>query len=173
MSKQQAVDMTVLPLMGYVFTFCVTEIFKTDYNFINEVDQPKWVVHVHWEWYKPAFCVVTALAGFGSYLVWSTGKLDNLPNPTTDTALTVYYLQMVLFWLYYPGLEYFRSLPISTLMISSTSVIAIVTTAKFWRIRKIAGCLMVPYLIMLAYHVTWNVYMFTKEDVSKPSSLKK
>ena len=99
---------------------------------------PAWVFPVVWT-------VLYILMGLASYLVATanTSRIDK------DGALTVYALQLAFNFLWsilFFNLEMYRFALIWLLLLL---LLVIVTTARFYRINKAAGILLIPYIVWL------------------------
>ncbi|MBK7411744.1 MAG: tryptophan-rich sensory protein [Ignavibacteria bacterium] len=113
-------------------------------SFFMELDRPLWAPPA---WlFGPAWTVLYLLMGVASWLVWRRGGFSD-----ARLALTLYGVQLVLnglwTWLFFvmrSGSLAFVDLIVPWLLILATII-------AFWRKNKLAGLMLVPYLIWVAY----------------------
>ena len=113
-----------------------------DFEALNKppLSPPGWLFPVVWT-------LLYILMGVGSYLVLES------KSPTADKkrALKLYFLQL--------GFNFFWSIIFFTLgayelaflWLAILFVLIIATTLRFWRIRPLAGALMIPYAAWVAF----------------------
>ena len=106
---------------------------------------PGWVFPVVWT-------LLYALMGLASYLVWA--KRD---DPRVPTALRFYAVQL-LFNLLWPFFFFRLGLyPFSFFWLVSLWLLVSVTLFLFARIRRLAGWLLVPYLLWVSFAAYLNL----------------
>ena len=95
--------------------------------------------------FGPVWCVLYLLMGLASWLVWREGSKN------TRGALRLYLVQLVLnslwswlFFAWHQGRWAFFEIVVLWVMILATVV-------AFWRIRPLAGVLLVPYLLWVSF----------------------
>lgn len=72
------------------------------------------------------------------------------------TALTLFWVQMALNFAWSPIFFGARDLTLANYVIVIMAVIAAVAAGKFYRLHRVAGLLMVPYLLWLVFAATLN-----------------
>lgn len=105
---------------------------------------PSWV-------FGPVWTVLYLLMAVAAWLVWRTG-----PSPTSRRALWLYATQLVLnaawtplfFGLGWRGIAFFE--------LSALLVVLIATVVMFWRLTRLAGAMLVPYLLWTAFALALN-----------------
>ena len=113
-------------------------------NFFMELDRPLWAPPA---WlFGPAWTVLYLLMGVASWLVWRRGGFSD-----ARLALTLYGVQLVLnglwTWLFFV----MRSGGLAFIEIIILWILILATLIAFWRKNKLAGLMLVPYLIWVAY----------------------
>lgn len=73
-----------------------------------------------------------------------------------SAALTYFWIQMVLNWLWSPIFFALHDMTLASVVLLIMLVIAAMAAGKFYRIRKVAGLLMVPYLCWLIFATVLN-----------------
>lgn len=109
--------------------------------------------------FGPVWTVLYVLMSVAAWLVWrERGRSGVRP------ALIVYVIQLVLNALWTPvffGLHPaigVAALWIALGIIAALDVLVAVTMLRFWRVRKAAGLLLIPYGAWLLYATTLNAY---------------
>ena len=113
-------------------------------SFFMELDRPLWAPPA---WlFGPAWTVLYLLMGLASWLVWRRGGFSD-----ARLALTLYGVQLVLnglwTWLFFV----MRSGSLAFVEIIVLWILILATIIAFWRKNKLAGLMLVPYLIWVAY----------------------
>ncbi|HET8581012.1 MAG TPA: TspO/MBR family protein [Candidatus Paceibacterota bacterium] len=102
--------------------------------------------------FGPIWVVLYFLMGLAAYYMW--GRRE---RPAARRALAVFVVQLFLNALWSPvffGLQY----PLmGVVVISMLLVVIAVNTYYFWRVRRIAGVLMLPYLGWVAFATVLNI----------------
>ncbi|MBP1582024.1 MAG: tryptophan-rich sensory protein [Oscillospiraceae bacterium] len=109
---------------------------------------PGWVFPVAWT-------ILYLLMGFGCWLI-----LDRPPKERR-VALTLYAVQLLLNFCW--PLLFFNEqqfLP-AFLLLLALLLVVILMTAAFWRLRKLAGWLQIPYCLWLAFalYLNWSIFL--------------
>jgi len=125
-------------LIGSVFTASnvrgwYTTIARPSWN------PPSWV-------FGPVWTALFTLMGIASYIIWKHRDL-----PYARAALVFYVIQLILnvlwsiffFGLKNPGLAFVEILILLALII--------VTTVLFWKVKPVAGALMLPYIAWVSF----------------------
>ena len=93
--------------------------------------------------------------GIAAWLVWRAG--DSLTN---RSALTLFLVQLAvnalwswLFFAWHHGALAFADIVLLWLLI-------VFTLVSFWRLRPLAGALLVPYLLWVSFAAALNFYMW-------------
>lgn len=108
---------------------------------------PSWVFPVVW-------VILYALMGAASYQVYSE-KSD-----LRRGALVLYAVQLAVNFLWTLVFFRFRAIGAAAAILILLNVILVLTTVQFWKIRKSAGWLMLPYLLwtLFASYLNLGVY---------------
>lgn len=113
-------------------------------SFYAQLIRPEWAPPA--AWFGPVWTVLYILMGTAAWLVWRVGGFR-----AARTALTVFLVQLALnalwSWLFFHwklGALAFVEVVLLWLLIAAT-------LAAFWRIRKTAGALLVPYLLWVGF----------------------
>lgn len=124
-------------------------------SFYAQLVRPEWAPPA--AWFGPVWTVLYALMGVAAWLVWRVGGFRG-----ARAALTVFLVQLALnalwSWLFFRwklGAPAFIGIVLLWLLI-------VATLAAFWRIRKAAAALLVPYLLWVGFaaalsHSVWRL----------------
>ena len=113
--------------------------------------------------FGPVWTVLYCLMSVAAWLVWrEREKTDVRP------ALMVYIVQLVLNALWTPvffGLYPFAgvsALWIALLIIVAIDLAVLLTMLRFWKVRRLAALLLIPYWAWVLYATTLNAYLALK-----------
>ncbi|MDY6996396.1 MAG: TspO/MBR family protein [Actinomycetota bacterium] len=115
----------------------------------GRLEQPGWAPP---SWvFGPTWTVLYLLMAVAAWLVWRAG-----PSPQCRRALALYAVQLVLnaawtplfFGLGWRGVAFFE--------LSALLLVLIGTVVAFWRLNRIAGALLLPYLAWSAFALSLN-----------------
>lgn len=105
---------------------------------------PAWI-------FGPVWTILYALIGIAAWLVWSSGGFG-----TDRKALLLFLVQLLfnalwswLFFAWHLGVLAFADIVLLWILIFATLV-------SFWRIRRIAGALLLPYLLWVTFASVLN-----------------
>lgn len=105
--------------------------------------------------FGPVWTVLYALMGVASWLVWrESGAMLRKP------ALGVYVVQLIAnalwSWLFF----YWKSGALAFAEVLLLLALIVLTVAMFWRVRRLAALLLLPYLAWVAFAsaLTWSVW---------------
>lgn len=122
-------------------------------SFYAQLVKPAWAPPGYL--FGPVWAVLYSLMGLAAWLVWRAGGLR-----AAGTALGLYLAQLVLnalwswlFFIWNLGL-------LSFLEILLLSALILATTIAFWRIRPLAGALLVPYLLWVLFAALLNASLW-------------
>lgn len=116
--------------------------------FYSELNRPAWAPP---SWlFGPVWTVLYLLMGIATWLVWLR------PHRLRSAALAAFLVQLVLnaawSWIFF-GL---RETGIAFAEISVLWIAILITLMLFWKVRKSAGMLLVPYLVWVGYAAALN-----------------
>ncbi|SMP59092.1 TspO/MBR family protein [Desulfonatronum lacustre] len=118
-------------------------------SFYTQLVQPGWAPPGFV--FGPVWTALYTLMGLAAWLVWREGGLKNI-----RAALGLYLIQLVcnalwswLFFVWNLGL-------LSFLEILSLLALILATTMSFWRIKPLAGALLMPYLLWVIFAAFLN-----------------
>lgn len=117
--------------------------------FYSQLARPDWSPPA--SIFAPVWTVLYLLMGIAAWLVW---KIRD--NPVRNTALVVFVIQLVanalwtwLFFAWQRGAWSFAEIIVLWLLIVTTVVL-------FWRVRVLAGLLLLPYLAWVSFAAALN-----------------
>lgn len=122
-------------------------------DFYAQLNRPDWAPPA--SAFGPVWSVLYLLMGVAAWLVWRE-EVD----PRLTAALTLFVVQLVAnalwSWLFFA----WRNGALAFADVLVLLVLIVATTGVFWRIRRLAALLMVPYLawVCLAAVLTWSVW---------------
>ncbi len=118
-------------------------------SFYAQLGQPNWAPPS--SIFGPVWSLLYALMGIAAWLVWRAGGLRG-----NRSALGVFLVQLVvnalwswLFFAWHRGALAFADIVLLGLLIIATLV-------SFWRVRPLAGVLLVPYLLWVGFAAALN-----------------
>lgn len=121
--------------------------------FYAQLDKPGWAPPA---WlFGPVWSVLYLLMGVAAWLVWR-----ERPSQGVDGALGLYLLQLGLnalwSWLFFGWRQGALAMVDVVLLLALVAV----TAAAFWRLRPLAGALLLPYLAWVGFAsaLTWAVW---------------
>jgi tryptophan-rich sensory protein len=113
-------------------------------SFYAQLVRPEWAPPA--AWFGPVWTTLYTLMGIAAWLVWRVGGFA-----AARAALTLFLVQLALnalwSWLFFRwklGALAFAEVVVLWLLIAAT-------LAAFWRVRKAAGALLLPYLLWVGF----------------------
>lgn len=106
---------------------------------------PGWLFGVVWP-------VLYLLMSVAAYLIYQTPQ-----TPERKKAITVYWIQLFVNFLWPIIFFRFEWYWMSVAVILLLDVLVFITTAKFYKIKKAAGYLMIPYLLWILFAMYLNI----------------
>lgn len=118
-------------------------------SFYTQLVRPEWAPSA--QWFGPVWTILYALMGIAAWLVWRAGGFR-----ATARALALFLVQLAfnalwswLFFAWHLGALAFADIILLWLLILATII-------AFWRIRLVAGALLVPYLLWVSFATALN-----------------
>jgi benzodiazapine receptor len=117
--------------------------------FYGQLVQPGWAPPA--SVFGPVWTLLYALMGIAAWLVWRADSLR-----VTRTALSLFLLQLAVnalwTWLFFAWSQ--GALAFADIVLLWVLVVA--TAVSFWRIRPLAGALLIPYLLWVSFAAALN-----------------
>jgi tryptophan-rich sensory protein len=118
-------------------------------SFYSQLTQPAWAPP---SWlFGPVWTVLYALMAIAAWLVWRSGGFRS-----NRSALSFFLAQLALnaiwSWLFF--VWHFGSLAFADIVL--LWVLIVVTIVFFWRVRPLAGALLIPYLLWVSFAAVLN-----------------
>jgi benzodiazapine receptor len=122
-------------------------------SFYNQLVKPAWAPP---PWlFGPVWTALYVLMGFAAWLVWHRG-----PDPIVRRALRLFGLQLLLnalwTWIFFA----WRSGGLALADILILWLLILATLASFWRVRPVAGALLLPYLAWVTFATALNAALW-------------
>jgi benzodiazapine receptor len=118
--------------------------------FYGQLVQPSWAPPS--SVFGPVWTILYALMGIAAWLVWRADSLR-----ATRAALSLFLLQLAVnalwTWLFFAWSQ--GALAFADIMLLWLLVVA--TAVSFWRIRPLAGALLIPYLLWVSFAAALNL----------------
>jgi translocator protein len=118
-------------------------------TFYLQLERPEWAPPP--AVFGPVWSVLYALMGVAAWLVWRIGGFRAAP-----TALSLFLVQLAVnalwSWLFFGW--HFGGLAFAAILLLWSLILA--TLVAFWRVRALAGALLVPYLMWVSFAVALN-----------------
>lgn len=106
---------------------------------------PGWLFGVVWP-------VLYLLMGVAAYIIYQTPQTLN-----SKKAITLYWVQLFVNFLWSIVFFRFKWYWISVAVILLLDVLVLITTIWFYKIKKVAGYLMIPYLLWILFATYLNI----------------
>jgi len=142
-----AISIMIPLLVGLLSAYLIKDTFQ-NYAMLNK---PSFAPPT--QVFQPAWTLLYILMGIASYRVWMYG----IGRPDVRSALFYYGLQLIFNFLWsiiFFGLG-LRGLAYIEIII--LLILIIITTIKFYRIDRIAGYLLVPYILWVSFASVLNL----------------
>ena len=118
-------------------------------SFYTQLVRPEWAPPPGI--FGPVWSILYALMSIAAWLIWRTGEVR-----ATRTALTLYLAQLAVnalwSWLFFGWHQ--GALAFVDIVLLWTLIVA--TLVAFWRIKPLAGVLLVPYLLWVSFASALN-----------------
>jgi len=118
-------------------------------SFYSQLARPNWAPPP--DLFGPVWTILYALMGVAAWLVWRIGGFR-----AAQTALTLFLVQLAInalwSWLFFGWHQ--GALAFADIVLLWVLIVA--TLAAFWRIRAIAGALLIPYLLWVSFAAALN-----------------
>ncbi|MBP5979140.1 MAG: tryptophan-rich sensory protein [Halomonas sp.] len=154
-SKQQILGLVGWLVLAYIAAGIGTVASINAAEFYASLQQPLWAPPA---WlFGPMWTTLYGLMGIAAWLVWR--------EPGARTALTVFVIQLALnalwSWLFFV----WQLGAIAFIATLALWVMIAITLVMFWRLKTLAGVLLVPYLawVSLACALTWSVWQLNPQ----------
>ncbi|KAF6214469.1 hypothetical protein GE061_009212 [Apolygus lucorum] len=153
-----AIAMTMVPNFGF---FLIVDLTEDNGRWYSMLEHPTWGVTTG-EIYFPLLLSVNFLQGYAAYLIWDGGG-----RVWTSLPLFFYGANLFFLWIHFPIFLGLRSLKWGALDMCLTVSAAAATSLLFYRKNEVAGCLMIPYLMLLFYDTMRDIWMYIKNNTPK------
>lgn len=118
-------------------------------SFYGQLVQPEWAPPSYV--FGPVWTVLYALMAIAAWLVWRSGGLH-----TNRAALSLFMVQLALnalwSWLFFA----WQRGALAFVDIVLLWILIVVTLVLFWRVRPVAGALLIPYLLWVSFAAALN-----------------
>ena len=121
-------------------------------TFYSPLDQPNWAPSPGI--FGPVWTVLYALMGIAAWLVWRSGGFR--PN---RQALALFLLQLALNALWSWFFFAWQRGALAFVDILALWILILATLVSFWRVRPLAGVLLIPYLLWVSFASALNYYL--------------
>ncbi|WP_432405916.1 TspO/MBR family protein [Wukongibacter sp. M2B1] len=134
-------------LVGFLSSYFIRDAFQT----YGQLNKPSFAPPA--QIFQPAWTILYILMGIASYRIWMYG----IERSDVRSALFYYGLQLIFNFLW--SIIFFRLelRGLAYIEIIILLVLIIITTIKFYRIDKVAGYLLVPYILWVTFASVLNL----------------
>lgn len=133
----------LIGLLGNLFSGNSGQIYT---SFVKPpLSPPGWLFGVIWP-------VLYLLMGIAAYIIYQTPE-----TPERKKAITLYWVQLIVNFLWPIVFFRFQWYWASVVVILLLDILVFMTTIRFYNIKKVAGYLMVPYLLWILFATYLNV----------------
>jgi len=145
------ISILIAQLAGAVGSIFTTSSIKNWYVFLEKpvFAPPNWL-------FAPAWITLYTLMGIAAFLVWQKTEDLRLRN----SALNLYAIHLVLNALWSVIFFGFRNPGLAFIEIVVLWIFILIITLKFFKIRKAAGFLFVPYLLWVSFASVLNYFVW-------------
>ena len=106
--------------------------------------------------FAPVWITLYTLMGIAAYLVWERSMAKKLRKE----ALTFFGAQLLLNAIWTPIFFGAKQLLLAFGIIVLLLIMILITTKKFWHINKLAGKLMIPYILWVTFAALLNLSIY-------------
>jgi len=110
---------------------------------------PNWI-------FAPVWTTLYLMMGISAYLILSEG----LYNPKVKKAVILFVVQLILNAIWSPLFFGLKSILLGLIVIMILWVFILLTILRFFRMSKIAGLLLIPYLLWTSFATILNFSLF-------------
>ncbi|MFX1450613.1 MAG: TspO/MBR family protein [Promethearchaeota archaeon] len=134
-------------IAGIIGSFSTAPAIATWYQFLNKPSftPPPWL-------FAPVWISLYTLMGIATFLIWNKG-LDELNN---KIGIIFFSIQLVLNALWSIVFFGFKSILGGLILLITLDIAVIITTVMYFKVYKIAGALLIPYIIWLSIATALN-----------------
>jgi benzodiazapine receptor len=109
--------------------------------------------------FDPVWIILYTLMAIAAWRIWSLPKTGPVACYRRK-ALLLFGIQLTLNFLWAPAFFYAHQILIALIINVLLAIAILITTLRFWRIDRIAGALMLPYLAWVVFAATLNYALF-------------
>jgi tryptophan-rich sensory protein len=154
-----AISIIVCQLAGFVGSIFTTPAIPSWYASLTKPSftPPNWI-------FAPVWTTLFFLMGISAFLVWRRG----LNHQPIRTALTIFIVQLILntLWsIFFFGL---RSPILGFIVIAFLWIVVWLTILNFFKVSKIAGLLLIPYLLWVSFAAILNIAIWRLNPSTYP-----
>lgn len=122
-------------------------------SFYGQLIQPSWAPPA--SVFGPVWTILYALMGIAAWLVWRAARFR-----ANRSTLTLFLVQLAVnalwSWLFF---AWHRG-PLAFVDIVLLWLLIVATLVSFWRVRPLAGALLIPYLLWVSFATALNFYVW-------------
>jgi tryptophan-rich sensory protein len=119
-------------------------------SWYGQLDRPTWSPP---DWvFSPVWTVLYALIALSAWLVYLRG-----PSRLVRWAMTVWTAQLVVNAVWSPVFFGARALGAGAIIVGALEVLVLLNIVVFWRVRALAGALLIPYAAWVAFAFALNL----------------
>ncbi|MGG7178564.1 TspO/MBR family protein [Clostridium paraputrificum] len=150
------IGLTLLPLLGGLAIGYLTRNAAAVYMQLEKpiFAPPSWVYIIVW----PIIYILMGLASYRIYMIRDQGK-------DVGTALFFYLIQLLLNFLWPIIFFSFRLYGLAFIELIILFIFIIITFVKFIKLDKIAGFLLIPYIIWTIFAGVLNFFLWMKNEM--------
>ena len=142
---------TLVPLM---ISFIITMLVPNYQDYYNSLNVPLRLPPIA---FIVAWTIIYICSGLSAYLVENNNTTD---EREINKALRLYYVQLLMNFSYTIVAFWIKSIVFATIITIVLFVLVIIMTIKFYKINKVSGYLLIPYLLwlILANYIQIGIY---------------
>ncbi|WP_213805197.1 TspO/MBR family protein [Granulicella sp. dw_53] len=130
-----------------------------------QFNPPNWI-------FAPVWTILYTVMAIAAWLVWRTprragrrGSLQSIEDTQGSArldALVVFGIQLFFNFLWTPIFFHYHRLLVAVVVILALWIAIVATMVLFWRVRPLAGALMLPYLGWVSFAIALNLALLRR-----------
>lgn len=144
-------SVSVCLLTGFLGSFATMDSVNTWYADLSRPSftPPDWAFGVVWP-------ILYIMMGISAFLIWNKG----IDSKQARVALGLFVLQLVLNGLWTPIFFGLHMMALALAEIILLWVAILMMILAFWRISKVATCLLIPYILWVSFAIALNAALW-------------
>jgi len=145
------VSIVICQLTGFIGTFFTSDSITTWYTALNKpsFNPPDWI-------FGPVWIILYLMMGISLFVVWK----EDLKNKEIKSAFIIFILQLIFNAAWSVVFFGAQSIIGELIVIIILWVLILITILKFIKISRVAGILLIPYLLWVSFATVLNFFIY-------------